>query len=348
MTETATITLDPYITSTDYRVRPGEMATRHNVAADMSGAGTTVLVQDSGLDPSHPDIELYVDDIEFHDFSGAGHGDDVGHGTMVTDTVATHAPGVDVIVHRVFGSEGSAGLEPFMDSFRWAEAHADHIDAIVMSWGTSQRVIEIDGYVNRLADKGVVPFAAAGNSGGTGGSPATAKRAIAVGALQGYGNQMTNFSSWDQDGEPDPGLGGNPDVCAIGKNVVGARASGTSMGIPIDEYHTVASGTSFSNPFVAAVGLDLLRREPGLSPGEVLHRLESTADDIDGTHRDGLGRVNGQRAVGGGDTHTVNATVWSTPSGGGDDFIHVDRDVLDDGEYEVDPAALADAFEPID
>lgn len=338
--------VDPNITSTDSQVDPDEMLDRHTPPKEMSGEGTTVVVQDTGLDPDHPRIEENVGNVEYHDFTGSGEGDAVGHGTMVTDLATRYASSADVIVNRVFGTSGSTGFEPIGQSFEWVLDNADRIDALVMSWGASEKSSAIDNMVNEIARAGVVPFAAAGNSGGAPGSPATAKYAVSVGALQEGGDRMTNFSSWDQDKDADPGLPGVPDVCAIGKNVVGARADGTSMGHIIDENNVVASGTSFSAPFTAGVGLDLIRRG-GQSTKELLIRLEQSATDIPGTTRDGLGRVNWAGAIesDGGieEPETTDATVWSLPWGK-EDFVHVNADTLDDGEYVVDLAAFEDAF----
>lgn len=357
----ARIRLDPWITTAESAVSIDEMVARHTPPSQTSAEGLTVIVQDSGLDATHPRIEKNTRDTTVRDFSGAGKGDAVGHGTATADMATRYATGAHLRAHRVFGQTGSnSGFSPFRQSFEYAIKHADEIIGdgppvpFNMSWGTSRKVPEIDNYVNELARVGYIPVAAAGNTGGSTGSPATAKYCISVGALQEMGKRMTNFSSWDQDSQEDPGFAGVPEVAAIGKNCVLARASGTSMGRVVDSDTVVASGTSFAAPFVTGVVLDLVRRR-GWDAKRMLHELEASVNDIPGTARDGLGRVNWQAATnrrdkgengrdGNGESQTAEATVYSPPWSD-EDWVHVDADVLDDGEYEADLKALEAAFQ---
>lgn len=346
------IRTDNALTNTKNLVNNDEMKAIHGgVPQDASSEGLTVLVQDSGIDTSHERLMQQVGSVEFHDFTGAGDGDAVGHGTLVSDLSTRVASGADIIVHRVFGQKGSGGFEPFRKSFEWMLDNPDAFDAFVMSWGVSGKTVgAIDDYVNRIAKKGPIPFAAAGNSGGATGSPATAKRAVSVGALGAEGMRMTNFSSWDQTAGAGRGFTGVPEVSAVGQSVVGARAEGTSMGRVVDENTTAASGTSFSNPYTANVGLDLIRRQPDITPRELILILEKSASDIQDTNRDGHGRLNWQKAAemadAMGKSETVAGTVWSLVSER--DWIQLDAHVLSDGEYVFDKAKLQESAIPKD
>lgn len=340
MPPTPRVARDPYITRADSRVSPAEMLRRHQPPESTSGEGQTVVVQDSGLDVDHPWIRDSVADVEFHDFTGEGRGDAVGHGTATTDVATRYAEGATVVVHRVFGQQGSGGFEPFRKSFEWAREHADEVVGdgppvpFNMSWGTNRQSREIDNYVNELANLGYIPVASSGNTGGSTGSPATARTAISVGALEEQGERMTNFSSWDTDSRAEPGTEGVPEVCAIGKDVVLARADGTSMGRVVDEKRVVASGTSFSAPFVTGVALDLVRRH-GMRAVPLLRRLERTADDIPGTARDGLGRTNWQAAARPQESPAGEGTLRVADFPGVDTLALVDGDFLPEGAYDV-------------
>lgn len=305
--------IDPWITTGEEYVDIEEMKSRHNPADSMSGEGITTVIQDTGLDESHPRIKENVKSVKFKDFTGEGKGDAIGHGTAVTDMATRYADDQDIVVNRVFGNKGSGSFGPFKKSFEWIIDHADELKPAVlnMSWGAKRKVSKIDQYVNTIAKKGIIPVAASGNSGGKTGSPATASHCISVGALQEKGEKMTNFSSWDMDSEPDPGMEGIPEVSAIGKNVLLARAEGTSMGRVIDKENVVASGTSFSSPFTAGTTVDYVRRYYDKLT-KALRALEKAATDIPGTARDGLGRVNWKKTVEGEDSPNPPDTATFT------------------------------------
>lgn len=343
---TAQVRTDPRITSTDGRASPGEIEEWHDVLGDAGADGVTIGVQDTGLDASHPFVaERTAGVAEFRDYTGAGEGDGYGHGTLVADLATRYAAGAELVVHRIFGGSGS-GADGIAASFDRAIELAERgeLDVLNMSWGYPEAQVDwVDEKVNELAEAGCVPVSAAGNTAGATGSPATAEKCVSVGALEEGAGRMTNFSSWDQDGGPNRGLGGVPDVCAVGRNVVGARAGGTSMGRPIDGATTKASGTSFSSPIVAGLVADLLRREPGLGVQGVVRALEGSADDIEGTHRDGLGSVDWDGAASWSDGE-AHASVW-TPPWSEKNFFYVGAEVVPTGSHTVDLEALRGAFD---
>ena len=55
-----------------------------------------------------------------------------------------------------------------------------------------------------------------------------------------------------------------PDITAPGVDIAAARASGTSMGTPVDALYTRVSGTSMAAPHVAGAAALLAAAAPGL------------------------------------------------------------------------------------
>jgi subtilisin family serine protease len=295
MTHTAETTDNPEITEADKRVDREELFKRHNGFEDVDGSGVNIVVQDTGLDESHPWVQKQTSDTEMINFTDESDKDKKGHGTMVTDLATRYATGASVEMHKCLPSDD---LDVFYDSFERILDNPEDYDVLVMSWTVKKtQVDKVDDYINEIANEGIIPIAAAGNSHGEAGSPATAKKCISIGALTEDGESVTNFSSWDKDDDPEPGFEGIPEVSAIGKSVIGANAENGSLGHGINGTTTVASGTSFSCPFIANLVVDIVRRLDDPTVKEVLIELEDTAVDIEKTSRDGLGRVNHEKAL---------------------------------------------------
>jgi intein/homing endonuclease len=123
------------------------------------------------------------------------------------------------------------------------------------------------------------------NSGSDGGSPATAREAFSTGAID-ENESPTRFSSFDPDK-------GNPDVAAVGQNVMMARANGTAMGTPLSDRYVKSSGTSFAAPYVTAAYVNALYRKRQKWHDQFMN----TADDVPGTPKDGGGVVRLQEAL---------------------------------------------------
>ena len=284
------IAVDEQITQLSKRVNRKEMFERHRGVEDISANGINIVLQDTGLDTSHPWVKQQTNEIEVIDFTKEGERQSYtkGHGTMVTDLATRYATGANVEMHVTIPGDS---LQPYFDSFGKILNNPEDYDVLVMSWAypgyNSDRVNRL---INEIADKGVIPIAASGNNRKEIGSPATARKCISVGALTEDGKSVTNFSSWNNS-DPQPGFEGIPEISAIGKSVVGANADNGDLGDAINDKKTVSSGTSFSCPFVANLVADAVRRMDEPTVEEILEELEQTAVDIEKTSRDGLGRV---------------------------------------------------------
>lgn len=256
----------------------------HNVTDDHTGEGVTVVVMDSGIDTTHP---VFSDtDVGVPDPNGLGPGDSVGHGTAVAGQIVRLAPDVNLVDVRIFGSSGSTGMDKILRAYEWLVTNADSYDIVNMSWGSQARVSQLDRIHNTLVSKGVQDVVAAGNTGGKGGSPATAQIAFSAGACT-EGGDMAPFSSYNPEYD-------NPDVSAIGVDCKLVRAAGTSMGEVIDADYTKASGTSFAAPNVAGM---VARFVEANGSDSVVRAYEESADDIPDVPKDGSGLANHAAAL---------------------------------------------------
>lgn len=260
-----------------------------------TGRGILVAIVDTGIDAEHPDLAGRV--VEQKDFTGEGAGDGNGHGTHVAGTVAGNgaasngkykgvAPDATLVAARVLGSTGSGRQSWVMAGIEWAVERGARV--INMSLGgppePSDGTDALSAQVDAAVRAGVVCCVAAGNSGRNGsktvGSPGGAREAITVGATvsdpANAWDEITDFSSRG------PTADGRvkPDVCMPGFNITAARGQGTTMGHPVDDHYTTASGTSMATPHAAGAVALLLQAEPNLTPAQVKERMMRACRDM--------------------------------------------------------------------
>jgi type VII secretion-associated serine protease mycosin len=257
------------------------------------GAGVTVAVIDSGVNPDVSDLSGSV--ITGPDYTGvntspssrnwgvhgtwmasliAGHGHDGG-----VDGVTGIAPRARILSIRVIPDRGDPHYgkyereqeaviqQSLADGIRYAVAHGAQV--ISMSIGYSAPSATVRAELQEAYDHGVVVIASAGNSGGPSGSarpddapesfPADYPGVISVGAVNTNG-VVANFSSDNL----------SVKVAAPGISVPAQGRDG--------EYWLV-SGTSPACALVAGVAALIKSRYPHLPPDLVASALTSTATD---------------------------------------------------------------------
>ncbi len=239
---------------------------------DSRGEGVKVAVLDTGVNVSHPDIDLYTRDpgdetypggwAAFNDtgyrIEGSTPFDHDGHGTHVSGLVVAGsesgaplgvAPEADLMHAQVLGEEKTGTVSGVLAGMEWAVEN--EADVVSMSLGKEAEPVFIDA-VRSADDMGVYVVSAVGNVGqGSSTSPGNIYETIAVGstdedgeyALFSGGEKIDSSDLWGEDRPDDwPDEYVVPDVVAPGVSVTGPWADGG---------YSAESGTSMSTPYVS-------------------------------------------------------------------------------------------------
>jgi subtilisin family serine protease len=271
-------------------------------AAGVKGKGVRVAVLDTGIDPDHPDVVGRVAAME-NFTADPGPRDGHGHGTHVAATIAGSgekytgvAPEAELVVGKVLNDYGGGQESEVIAGMEWAVAQRARIVNMSLGGCCPGPGNPLDQAVAKLSEQGTLFVVAAGNDGTSRsiGSPGTAPEALTVGAVDDQ-DRAADFSSR---GPTAFDYTLKPDLTAPGVGIVSARAQGTSMGAPVGERHTAASGTSMATPHVAGAAALLAQRHPDWSNARLKAALTSTSRDTGRpAYTQGAGRVDVARAV---------------------------------------------------
>ncbi|GGP05165.1 S8 family serine peptidase [Nonomuraea glycinis] len=271
-------------------------------AGGYDGTGVKVAVLDTGIDATHPDLEGKIADSKSF-VPDSPVTDRHGHGTHVAATISgsgaasggTHkgvAPGAQLVVGKVLDDAGSGYDSWIIEGMEWAASSGAKVVSMSLGAGPTDGTDPISQAVNDLsASTGTLFVIAAGNSGalpGTVAAPGTAEAALTVAAVDKQ-DQMADFSGRGPR-FGDSGL--KPDIAAPGVDIAAARAAGTTMGTPVDDRYTSASGTSMATPHVAGAAAIMAQLHPDWKGPLLKSALMSTAkDDGFSVYEQGAGRV---------------------------------------------------------
>ena len=275
-------------------------------AYDTKGSSIRVAVLDTGVNISHPDLDLYTEDPNDSTYSGGwAEFDDDGnriygsepydshyHGTHVSGTVVGGdasgqyigvAPEAD-LMHGLVLRDGGGTFASVVSGMEWAVEKDAHV--ISMSMGAGGYYSTFIDPIRNAQNQGIVVVASAGNSGeGSSTTPGNEYDLIGVGASD-QGEGIASFSSgekidtqddWGSDASDDwPDEYIVPSVAAPGAGIWSADAEGG---------YRDASGTSMAAPHVAgAVALIQSATDEHHSPDEIKDAIQQTAwkpDDWD-------------------------------------------------------------------
>ena len=275
-------------------------------AAGYRGTGIKVAIVDTGIDRAHPDFSGRI--VAGASYVDGDFQDDNGHGTHVASTVAGTgvaqarryagvAPEASLYVARVLDGSGSGAMSGVMAGVEWAVDQGVHVINLSLGGsGSSDGQDALSMTCNAAVARGIVVCAAAGNAGPgarTIGSPGAAADVITVGASD-RSDRVASFSSRG------PTADGRikPDICFPGTDIVAARASGTSMGSPVDAQYTSASGTSMATPHAAGLVALLLQANRSATPAQIKQAFMSTALNMGAdANAQGAGRARAEHAL---------------------------------------------------
>ncbi|MER7930600.1 S8 family serine peptidase [Streptomyces sp. NPDC096057] len=260
-------------------------------ARGYDGTGVTVAVLDTGIDATHPDVAKSI--VGQVDFTGgaAGAKDGHGHGTHVASTILGSgaasgglrkgvAPGAKLLVGKVCDDSGQCPDDAIIAGMDWAAHSGAKVVNMSLGGDPTDGTDPMSQALNELSrTTGTLFVAAAGNSGFVAQkvvTPGSADEALSVAAVD-KNDEMASFSNRG----PRIGDGAaKPDISAPGVDIVAARAAGTAMGTPVDQYYTTASGTSMATPHVAGAAAIVAEQHPELTGRQIKALLMDTAGDL--------------------------------------------------------------------
>ena len=263
-----------------------------------------IAIIDSSVDTKHEDLAAKI--LPGCDFNnndnnpnpGRSNGGKAEHGTHVAGIAAAianngkgiagvaYGSGVKILPIKIFDDAGISGtIDSLIDAILWASGYdlpgvgknPNPADIINMSVGASAKAIKdkiksINDATAKAAAKGVIMFAASGNSGTNQEIlyPAAADNVIAVGSVD-ENLKRSDFSNYNAHGP-------TVDLVAPGGFSATKLCSGTERirsSFPNNKYGCL-SGTSMAAPFVAGVAALLLSHNQNLTATELKNRLLSS------------------------------------------------------------------------
>jgi serine protease AprX len=275
----------------------------------LTGAGVTVAVLDTGVNPFHRDLDGKVFPV-FVNPKATGYLDELGHGTHVTgiingrddyDQYVGIAPNARVISVKIADDRGAALESDMLRGMQWVyENHARYNIRVVnlsLAAATAQsyKSSPIDAAVERLWQAGVTVVASAGNRGNVKGAswyaPGNDPFAITVGCLddnQTLKSDDDSVCSFGSRGKTQDGIA-KPDIVAPGRKIVAPlAAAGAELAIKYpdrvtpDGKHIRLSGTSMAAPVATGAIALMLQKYPNLKPNQIKWVLMDTARSYKG------------------------------------------------------------------
>ncbi|MGC0402579.1 subtilisin family serine protease [Streptomyces sp. SAI-126] len=273
------------------------------------GKGVKVAVLDTGVDAGHPDLAGRIAGSTSF-VPGQAVQDGHGHGTHVASTIVGSgaasdgrrkgvAPGAELLVGKVLGNDGRGQDSWIIAGMEWAAHSGAKIVSMSLGGDASGPSDVLSETVDELsASTGTLFVIAAGNSGPTEqtiGTPGIADSALTVGAVD-KSDKLASFSSRG------PRVGDyavKPEITAPGAAITAARAAGTAMGTPVDDYYTTSNGTSMATPHVAGAAALVAQAHPDWTGQQIKQALATTArtNTVNSVFEQGDGRVDAVRAV---------------------------------------------------
>ena len=274
-------------------------------------SGVIVAVVDSGIDPSHPDLQGQL--LAGYDFvnNDADPSDDNGHGTRMAGIVAAEtfngvgiagiAPNCRLLPVKVLGSDGQGAYSTIANGITYAADQGARVINLSLA-GTADSAV-LQSAVDYAAARGCVVVAAAGNYGtGDPAYPAAYANAVAVTASDENDTiaSFSNHGSWVS-------------LAAPGVNIMTTNwsAGGTFP-------YAGSSGTSPAAAFTSGAVALLFSAHPEFSNTQAVSALTASAHDVGSSGWDpyaGWGRVDIGAALGVNSAAPTPAPTPPAPTG---------------------------------
>ena len=244
--------------------------------ATSRGAGVKLVVIDTGIDRTHPDLAANIKGGWNAISKGPDFNDDNGHGSHCSGTIAGIdddkgvvgvSPKVDLYGVKVLDADGSGTFDDVIAGMQWAVDNK--MEVASMSLGASQGNQALADMVAAMTKAGVILIAAAGNSGGSVGYPAAYPGAIAIAASDSK-DKLAYFSSR------------GPEVANIAP---GVDVKSTYMN---GGYDTL-SGTSMATPHMAGLTALYVATHKGATPAAARTALAAASRKLPGVPDIGQG-----------------------------------------------------------
>jgi hypothetical protein len=256
--------------------QPSRQAIRLEEAHEVAfGAGVTVAILDTGIDPRHPLLRhAYAGGWDFVDHDadptelrdgfdddGDGNIDEAfGHGTHVAGIVHMVAPEARLLALRVLDADGRGDVVQIAAGVRWAVAHGAKV--INLSLGTLSSSDALQHSLGDAENAGVIVITSAGNWGAETPVefPARSSHVAAVAAVDANAEPAL-FSSFGH-------------IVALSAPGVGVRSTYPGGG------YRLWSGTSMAAPFVAGTAALLAEVHPDWTLRPMMLRMMDTASPV--------------------------------------------------------------------
>lgn len=270
-----------------------------DLSATKSGDGTgsvdsDVAILDTGIDTSHPDLNVYKQ-VTFVSGTSSGN-DDNGHGTKVAGVAAAKddsqgtvgiAPGARLWAIKVLDRNGEGFDSDIIKGIDYVTDHKDEIDSVNLSFGGPGPDDALHTAISNSVKAGVTYAAAAGNENMDAGSliPASFPEVITVSAIAdsdgkcGGQGPSTSYGSDDKFASFS-NYGSVVDVAAPGVSIFTTYKGGS--------YGSSFSGTSASTPFVTGAAALYKSTHTGATPADIRNALRN-AGSTSSTLCDGKG-----------------------------------------------------------
>ena len=263
-----------------------------DLSATKSGDGTgsvdvDIAVLDTGIDLSHPDLNVYKQ-TTFVSGTSSGN-DDMGHGTsvagitepkMIQNGVVGMAPGARLWAVKVLDKNGQGFMSDIIAGIEYVTDNAGQIDVVNLSFGGDGPNDALHTAIINSVKAGVTYVASAGNAERDAAStvPANFPEVITVSAIGDFDgkcgalstmtltfggkvNRDDNFASFSN-------YGSVVDLAAPGENIATTQKGST--------YRSDFSGTSASAPYVTGAAALYKSLHATASPSDVRTALRNS------------------------------------------------------------------------